>query len=171
MTLIFQVKVKVMLRPTFSRLVYLGVKPPTRGRYCRLQMLLALASAVILGSECRGTHDNILRSQIRDLPNLEGQVPVFTSPRKRVTQLYPPALGSLFVASYDSQGYGGGIRTHLHTGLHHVSLTSTPRISSYLTENTTRPITTTNMATLFRETNCLLVESYAVHSVGKTHIY
>jgi hypothetical protein len=34
-----------------------------------------------------------------------------------VTQFYPQALGSLFVASYDSQGYGGGIRTRLHTGL------------------------------------------------------
>jgi hypothetical protein len=29
----------------------------------------------------------------------------------------PEALGSLFVASYDSQGYGGGIRPRLHTGL------------------------------------------------------
>jgi hypothetical protein len=27
----------------------------------------------------------------------------------RVAQLYPQALGSLFVASYDSQGYGGDI--------------------------------------------------------------
>jgi hypothetical protein len=33
-----------------------------------------------------------------------------------VAQLYPRALGSLFVASYDSQGYGGGILTRLHTG-------------------------------------------------------
>jgi hypothetical protein len=33
-----------------------------------------------------------------------------------VAQLYPQALGSLFVASYDSQGYGGGIRSRLHTG-------------------------------------------------------
>jgi hypothetical protein len=37
---------------------------------CRLQMLLALASAVILGSDSRGIHDHILRSQIRDSPNL-----------------------------------------------------------------------------------------------------
>jgi hypothetical protein len=28
-----------------------------------------------------------------------------------VAQLYPPALGSLYVVSYDSQGYGGGILT------------------------------------------------------------
>jgi hypothetical protein len=34
-----------------------------------------------------------------------------------VVRLHPQALGSLFVASYDSQGYGGGIRPHLHTGL------------------------------------------------------
>jgi hypothetical protein len=52
----------------------------------------------------------------RDSPNLEGQIPVFISPRNRVSQLYPQALGSLFVASYDSQGYGGGIQTCLHAG-------------------------------------------------------
>jgi hypothetical protein len=34
----------------------------------------------------------------------------------RVAQLYPRALGSLSVASYDSQGYGGGIVTHLYKG-------------------------------------------------------
>jgi hypothetical protein len=53
---------------------------------------------------------------IWDSPNLEDQVPVFISPRNRVAQLYPWALGSLFVASYDSQGYGGGFLTRLHTG-------------------------------------------------------
>jgi hypothetical protein len=47
------------------------------------------------------------------LTNLEGQVPVFISPRNRVARLYPQALGSLYVASYDSQGYGGGIRPRL----------------------------------------------------------
>jgi hypothetical protein len=50
-------------------------------------------------------------------PNLEGQVPVFISPRNRVARLYPQALNSVFVASYDSQGYGGGIRTRLHSGI------------------------------------------------------
>jgi hypothetical protein len=34
-----------------------------------------------------------------------------------VAQLCPQALGSLPVASYDSQGYGGGIRPRLHMGL------------------------------------------------------
>jgi hypothetical protein len=50
----------------------------------------------------RGTHDHILLSQILDSPNLEDQVPVFIYPRNRVAQLYPQALGSLFVLSYDS---------------------------------------------------------------------
>jgi hypothetical protein len=39
------------------------------------------------------------------------------SPGDRVAQLHPQAPGSLFVAFYDSQGYGGGILTHLHTGI------------------------------------------------------
>jgi hypothetical protein len=108
-----QVESNLMLRPTVSRPVYLRIKRPfgaydqifiivrqlrvgwcwallslTRGRVCRLQLLLALASAVILGSESRGTRDHILLSQIRDF---------------------------LFVASCDSQGYGGGILPRLHT--------------------------------------------------------
>jgi hypothetical protein len=75
----------------------------TRGWVCRLQLLLVLASVVILRSESRETHDHPLLSQIRDSPNLEVQVPVFISPRKRVARLYPQALGSLLVTSCDSQ--------------------------------------------------------------------
>jgi hypothetical protein len=47
-------------------------------------------------------------------PNIEDQVPVFMSTSDRVTLLYPQALGSLFVAFCDSQGYDGGILTCLH---------------------------------------------------------
>jgi hypothetical protein len=46
--------------------------------------------------------------------NMEGKVPVFIFHRNRLAQLYTQALGSPFVVSYDSQGYGGGIRTRLH---------------------------------------------------------
>jgi hypothetical protein len=107
-----QVRVKIILRPMVRRPVYLGVRHPsgaqdqiyitvrqlrvcwcgalslTRGRVCRLQLLLVLASTVILGSESHGTRDHILLSQIWDSPNLEGQIPVFLSPSDRVAQLY-----------------------------------------------------------------------------------
>jgi hypothetical protein len=63
----------------------------TRGLICRLQLLLALVSGVIFRPEFCGTHGHILLSQIRDFH---------------------------FVASYDSQGYGGGIRPRLLTGSH-----------------------------------------------------
>jgi hypothetical protein len=66
-----------------------GVLSLTKERVCRLQLQLVLASAVILRSEPSG----------RGWPDYT-----------------PQALGSVFVASYDSQGYGGGMRTRLQTG-------------------------------------------------------
>jgi hypothetical protein len=56
---------------------------------------------------------------LRPNPNLEEQVPVFKSPSDRVAQLYPEAPGYLFIAFYDSQGYGRGILTSLHKGSVH----------------------------------------------------
>jgi hypothetical protein len=45
-----------------------GVLSLTRGRVCRLQLLLALARAVIFESVFHGTRDHILFSEIRDFP-------------------------------------------------------------------------------------------------------
>jgi hypothetical protein len=122
-------KVRVTLRlAVYSQSTHLGAKPLspktcaffqlntwnyipsvtsslTRGRVCSLQLLMALAIAVILRSESRWIHDHTLLSQIRDSPNLEDQVPVFISLKNRLARLYPQALGSLFVAPYESQGY------------------------------------------------------------------
>jgi hypothetical protein len=71
-----------MLRPKVSRSIYLCVK-----------LLLAFASAVILGSESHGSRDHIIVSQILDSTNLEGQVRVFISSRNMVAQLHPQVLG------------------------------------------------------------------------------
>jgi hypothetical protein len=51
------------------------------------------------------------------LPQPGGPGPCIYIPQEQVAQLYSRALGSLFVTSYDSQGYGGGIQYRLHTGL------------------------------------------------------
>jgi hypothetical protein len=62
---------RLTARIFFSQLSTCGHSPYitsslTRGWVCHLQLLLALASVFILGSESRGTHDHILLSQIRD---------------------------------------------------------------------------------------------------------
>jgi hypothetical protein len=53
-------------------------------------------------SESRRARNHTLLSHLRLPPNLEGQFPVFISSRNRVAQLYPRALCSLYVVSYDS---------------------------------------------------------------------
>jgi hypothetical protein len=55
----------------------------TSGWVCRSQLQLVLASAFILRSESRRTHDHILLSYIRDFLNLEPRSPY----------LYPPRTG------------------------------------------------------------------------------
>jgi hypothetical protein len=50
------------------RSCFCGAPSLTRGWVCLLYMLLALASAVFIGSESLGTRDHILLSQIWDFP-------------------------------------------------------------------------------------------------------
>jgi hypothetical protein len=91
----------------------------TRGRVCNLLQncywALPEARAVTLGSKSFRTHDHILLSHW-DSPNLEGQVPVFISPRNRVAQLYPRHWVPFMSPLTTLRDYGGGILTRLHTG-------------------------------------------------------
>jgi hypothetical protein len=66
----------------------------TRGRVCNLlcNCFWALPEQSLL-SPSPAELTAIFYSLIWDSPNLEGQVPVFISPRNRVAQLYPRALG------------------------------------------------------------------------------
>jgi hypothetical protein len=54
----------------------------TREWACRIHLLLALARAVILMPESRGTHDHILLSQIRDSPQPGGPGPLIYIPQR-----------------------------------------------------------------------------------------
>jgi hypothetical protein len=65
--------------------------------------------------ESRRTHNHILLSHLR-LPQPGGPGPRILILQEQGGQLYPQPLVSLYHASYDSQGYGGGILTRLHTG-------------------------------------------------------
>jgi hypothetical protein len=89
----------------------------TRGCVCRLQLLLGLASAVILRSESRGTQDHILLPQIRHPPQPSGPgpciyisqeqgCPVITPgtgfPFRRLLRLAGPARGNADAACYSN---------------------------------------------------------------------
>jgi hypothetical protein len=89
----------------------------TRGGVCSLQLQLVLASAVSLRSESRGTPDHILLSpSYSRLAQPGGSGARVYIPQEQGGPVILPGLGYNFVASYDSQGYGGGIRPRLHTG-------------------------------------------------------
>jgi hypothetical protein len=107
---------------TQLRACYFVAPSLTRGWVCNLlyNCFCALPEQSFLG-QSPAELTAIFYCLIWDSPNLKGQVPVFISPRNRVAQLHPRAPGSLFVASFDSQGYTGGILTRLYTGRTSVS--------------------------------------------------
>jgi hypothetical protein len=72
---------------------------------CPLQLLLVLAREVILGSESRWTHDHMLLSQIRDSPNIEGQIPAFI-PQEQDGPVMPPSTGFPFCPLLRLAGWG-----------------------------------------------------------------
>jgi hypothetical protein len=81
----------------------------TRGWVCRLQLLLSFASA-FSGPSPAGLMTIFYFLRFETPPTWKARSPYLRiSPRIWVTRFYPQALGSLFVASYNSQGYGGSI--------------------------------------------------------------
>jgi hypothetical protein len=81
----------IILRPLRS--IYFGAPSLMTGRVCNYQGSL---------SSVKASQD----SKPYISASFETQVRVFISSRYRVAQLYPQALDSLFVASYDSYGHG-----------------------------------------------------------------
>jgi hypothetical protein len=119
-----EVEVEVILRPTVSRSISLGVRHPsgtcyqffflleiffrqlrvcyfvapslTRGRVCNLLLLLVLASAVPLGSESRGNQDHTLLSQFLRLPQSGGPSPRIYIPQEQGGPDIPQDIGFPF---------------------------------------------------------------------------
>jgi hypothetical protein len=107
-------KLEVTLRLTVSQSVCLGIEHPcgacdqillpvgnvrfciywapslTRGRVCNLQSKHSIVRVT-------QNPQPYFTVSSETPPNLYGQVPIFTYPRSRVAQLYPRALGSLYV--------------------------------------------------------------------------
>jgi hypothetical protein len=128
-----KVKIKLMLRPTVSRpflsccqapsgaqeyiftvvrhfwVYYCGSSSLTRGRVSRLQLILTSPAKLLLNSNPAGLMTIRYCLKMRDSPTGRARFP-YLYPAGPVT---PPASGFLFVTSYNSQSYGGGIRTRL----------------------------------------------------------
>jgi hypothetical protein len=89
---------------------------------------------IAFGFHVFGFRNNILfyrarSSALRATSKLEDLVPVFMSHNDRVAQFYTQTPRSLFVAFYDSQGYGGAILTRPHTGIYEFIADAKKRVS------------------------------------------
>jgi hypothetical protein len=87
----------ILLEIFFRRLrVYFVALSLTRGRACNLLLLLVLASAVPLGSESRGTQNQILLSQFLKLSQPGGTGPRIYIPQEECGPDIPPGTGFPF---------------------------------------------------------------------------
>jgi hypothetical protein len=103
------------------------------------------------------------------LPPPGGTGPRSYSPQEQGGRVIPP--GTRFFASYDSQGYGWGIRTRLHTGIKDRISSKKYIFSSYFTGNTSLSAAKPNRLTLFRERAAVIRKIYtnSVRTSQETH--
>jgi hypothetical protein len=125
-----KVKVKVTLRLTVSQSVSLGIKPHL-GPMARYLFLSDSYILVSVGRPLRREGGSVFCMCRWPLPAQTFSGP---SPLGLATIFYCLRFEtSLFVASYDSQGHGGGIRPRLHAGYEKLlkavfSMRSAPRL-------------------------------------------
>jgi hypothetical protein len=142
MGLSLKVKAKVLLRLTASQSVYVGIKLPsgaqdkifitviqlwvcwrgapslTRRRVCRLKLLPVSPAQSYSGRSPVGLMTIFHCLRFETPPTWRARSPyLYITLKNRLAQLYPQALGSLFVASYKLQGHGEGTGTRLHAGI------------------------------------------------------
>jgi hypothetical protein len=106
-------QVKIMLRPTISRPGCLGVKPHL-GHKARFLLLSDSCAFVDVGRPLWWKDGSVVYNCCWPSPAQS-----FSGPSHVELATVFHCLRfetSLFVASYDSQGYGGSIRSRLHTG-------------------------------------------------------
>jgi hypothetical protein len=77
------------------RVCWCGTPSHQRGWVCRLQLLLALVGAVVLGSKSCGTHDHFLLSELR-LPQPGGPGPHIYIPQEQGGPIISPDTGFPF---------------------------------------------------------------------------
>jgi hypothetical protein len=92
----------------------------TRGWVCHLQLLLALASAFILGSDSHGTRDHILLSQVQDFP-FRCLLQLAGLRWRYMTPLHTGIYGSCLVLACLLLNEKGSIKKRMgNTAIHHL---------------------------------------------------
>jgi hypothetical protein len=117
-----QSKSKFILRPTVSRPVRLGTKHPF-GAYDQILDYCQTFPGLLMRSVLSDERTDLSFAIVTGPQSFSGP-----SPLRLATIFYCLSFEtSLFVASYDSLGHGGGIRPRLHTGYSGTSYNSSAR--------------------------------------------